>query len=90
MSLLNYKSRKLPSAIKKKMVSEAVDRVMQKYERNTESTKPLSVEESPGDPAETMEIDTQKIPEELRNTNEHGGETEVLVNRLRDLREDNH
>lgn len=89
MSLLNYKSKKLPSAIKKQMVEEAVDRVMERYEKNIESTKPLSVEESPGDPVNTMEVDTKtNVPEELKNPEEHGGEVEVLVSRLRDLREE--
>lgn len=86
MSLLNYKSKKLPSAIKKQIVSDAVDRVMQKYERNTESQpEPLSEER---DPSDTMGLDTRNVPEKLKDSQKHGGPTEVLVQRLRESREE--
>ena len=99
-SLLEYKKFKsMPDSVKKQIIKEKIERYLAKhahhavvekeeYEKNTESTKPLSVEESPGDSVETMEVDTQNVPEELKNSKEHGGPTEVLVKRLNESREE--
>ena len=100
-SLLEYKNFKnMPDSVKKQLIKEKIERYLAKnphcrvvekeeYERNTESTKPLSVEESPGDPVDTLEIDHQtNIPDELKNPKEHGGPTEVLVKRLNESREE--
>lgn len=89
MSLLNYKRIKsLPDGVKKKIVEDVVSRIIERQERDT-TVKPSSVEENPKDPVDTLEKDHQtNIPEELKNPKEHGGETEVLVSRLRESREE--
>jgi len=87
-SLLEYKKFKsMPDSVKKSMVERVVNKVIERQEKET-TVKPLSVEESPGDPVSTMEIDDHSIPEELRDSQKHGGPTELLVQRLRESREE--